>query len=287
MRVIKEKRCVIGESPIYDDGENAVYFVNGRQREICKYSLSNGRVETKKVEKDCAAIAFDCENRILVSRDDGVFRLLPNGREETLYDRDRYRIMHANDMKVGVDGRLYVGTQSERRLSLSDKVDGKLYVIDDKGNVKRLLDNLSLSNGMDWSSDGKYFYHTDSDTERIREYRFDARRGEIEYTGREVRAPGCDGFTIGKDGCLYVACWGHGCVLKIDTNSMQAAERILVGCKNPSSCCFIGETNELFITTASYDSDITADENAGFAEILQTTARGRKPYRFGKGGERK
>ena len=47
---------------------------------------------------------------------------------------------------------------------MSDKTDGKLYSIDKHGNVRVLLDGLILSNGLDWSADGKYFYHTDSGT---------------------------------------------------------------------------------------------------------------------------
>ena len=50
--------------------------------------------------------------------------------------------------------------------------------IDKDGNVCVLLDNLLLSNGLEWSVDEKRFYHTDSDTRIIKEYDFDKISGE-------------------------------------------------------------------------------------------------------------
>ena len=88
---------------------------------------------------------------------------------EALYDTSKYNILYANDMKVGPDGRIYVGTQSSKRYGVSDKIDGKLYSIDSSGEVRVLLDGLILSNGLEWSMDEKRFYHTDSDTHMIKE----------------------------------------------------------------------------------------------------------------------
>ena len=87
-------------------------------------------------------------------------------------------------MKAGPDGRIYVGTQSGKRAGISDEVDGKLYSIEKGGKVRVLLDGLRLSNGLDWSIDEKYFYHTDSDTNIIKEYAFDGKAGSIEFTGK-------------------------------------------------------------------------------------------------------
>ena len=164
MKIIKDKRCVIGEGPIWNDFEKKLYFTNGMENEICTLEVYSGKLEVRPVDVGVAAFAFTKDNRLIVSRCDGVFILNKDNTTEELYDASKISINLANDMKVGPDGRIYVGTQSGKRAGVSDKLDGRLYSIDNKGNVRILLDNLILSNGLEWSIDEKYFYHTDSDT---------------------------------------------------------------------------------------------------------------------------
>ena len=188
----------------------------------------------------------------------------------------------SNDMKVGPDGRIYVGTQSSKRKGISEEIDGKLYSIDKDGNVRVLLEGLRLSNGMEWSLDEKRFYHTDSDTGIIREYFFDKESGDIVYTGREISVPGVDGFTIGMDGCLYVGCWGRGHVAVVDTETLSVRSHIEMPAKIPTSCGFMGEEmDHLAVTTADYGSDLEKDPNAGFTVIQMMNTTGRAPYLFG------
>ena len=207
MEILSRKRCIIGEGPIWNAKERVAYIMNGLENEICKIDISSGELSVIHTQKLVAAIGFDKENRMIASCLDGVYYIV--GDEMIpLYDTKKYSISGGNDMKVGPDGRIYIGTQCEKRRGLSDKVDGKLYSIDKDGNVRTLLNGLILSNGMEWSPDEKRFFHTDSDTGIIREYFFDKESGDIAFSGREAAVPGVDGFTIGEDGCLYVGCWG-------------------------------------------------------------------------------
>ena len=136
---------------------------------------------------------------------------------------------------------------------------------------------------MEWSIDEKKFYHTDSDTGIIKEYDFDKKTGKISYTGREIYVCGVDGFTIGLDGNLYVACWGRGHIAVIDTQTLQIKEYIDVPCKTTASCGFCGKDMDvLAITTASYHADISNDKNAGFTILLKMQTKGRVPYIFAK-----
>lgn len=282
MKILNKKRCVIGEGPIWNEKEHMLYFTNGMGKEICKYNPKTEEISLVPLEKGCAAFAFDKENRLIVSRPDGVFILHDNGSITDLYDPSKYKIENANDMKVGPDGRIYVGTQSGKRRGISDKTDGKLYSIDKFGNVRIFLDGLLLSNGMEWSIDEKLFYHTDSDTGLLKEYAFDRVTGGISFTGRQLKIPGIDGFTIDNENNLYVACWGQGHVAVVDTRTMQVREYIEVPCKIPASCGFMGEDmRTLAITTASYGADIRTDKNAGFTLLLERETGGRMPYLFG------
>ncbi len=280
MEIICAKHCVIGEGPIQNPLDKALYFTNAGGNEICRLETDTGQLFVIPVQIGVSAIAFDEEGSMLVSRSDGVFRF-KNGAIEPLYDTERHQILYANDMKVGPDGRLYVGTQSDKRKGVSDRVNGKLYSIDKNGTVRQLLDGLILSNGLEWSMDETRFYHTDSDTRIIREYAFDKQSGSIEATGREVYVHGVDGFTIDQNDLLYAACWGRSHVAVVDTRTMEIVEYIDIPAKIPASCAFAGEDmRTLVVVTASYHANPETDPYAGYTFALHRAVGGRLPYLF-------
>lgn len=282
MDLLSKKRCIIGEGPIWNPFNKKLYQVNGYgPNEILIIDIYSGEKTIRKLDFPVSAIAFGKKGEMLISTNDGAFILNDDDTKTPLYDPNKYQIKFGNDAKVGPDGRFYIGTQSSKRVGVSDIIDGRLYSIDAKGNVKILLDNLRLSNGMEWSIDVKYFYHTDSDTGIIKEYHFDKQNGSIEFSGREVSVPGVDGFTIGQNGFLYVACWGKGHIAVVDTADMQIKEYISVSANIPASCCFAGENMEkLVVVTASLNSNLKNDKNAGFTFIGEINTSGRKPFLF-------
>ena len=280
MNIICEKRCIIGEGPIWNEKEQKLYFTNGMGNEVCILDICSGKMNIR--DFGCAAFCFDKSNKLIVSTENGVYFLNEDNTTSPIYDTEKYNIKYCNDMKVGPDGRIYVGTQSGKRKGVSDQIDGKLYSIDKHGNVCVLLDNLILSNGLEWSMDEKKFYHTDSDTQIIKEYTFDKERGTITYTGREVCVMGVDGFTLDQNDFLYVACWGQGHIAVVDTSEMRIVNYIDVPAKIPASCAFAGnDMNSLIVVTATLGADLEKDENAGCTFVKQMKVGGRKPYLFG------
>ncbi len=273
-------RCVIGEGPIWHTQNRSLYYTNGGGKSICIWHAPTDTLTIRHLSRDVAAMAFTLRGDMIVSRMDGVFLLRDDDTTLPLYDTERYTIRYGNDMKVGPDGAIYVGTQSERRMGLSDRIDGKLYRIGVDGTVAVLLDGLRLSNGMAWSPDGTWFYHTDSDTGIIREYAF--ANGEISATGRSVAVPGVDGFTIDKAGRLYIGCWGQGHIAVVDTVTMAVTKTIPMPCGIPASCGFCGTHMDILaVTTACLDRDLEQDPDAGFTCLYQTNTTAPLPYLFG------
>ena len=282
MKLLAQKRCVIGEGPIWNDRQGLLYFVNGIDNEICTYDPEAETIHTYPQSMGVAAIAFSEDGRMLITRADGAFFLdLTQGTITPMYD-ERVTIQHANDAKVGPDGCFYVGTQSEFRLGISDKIDGKLYRITPKGEVSILLDGLILANGMDWSPDERFFYLADTGAKKVREYEFDKATGNLTPTGREVHISGADGLCIDQSGTIFVASWGKSCIVVIDSKTMTIADTIPVPTKAPASCAFFGkEMNQLVITTAAYPQNVEHDSAAGFLLFQEMPIAGRLPYYFG------
>lgn len=282
MQVLSEKRCTIGEGPVWNEFDRKLYHVNAYENEICCIDLKTKENTVRKLDFGVAAIGFSKKGEMLISCQDGAFVLNDDGTRKPLYDRTSFEIKYGNDAKVGPDGRFYIGTQSSKRKGTGDAIDGKLYSVDRNGDVKILLDGLILSNGFDWSMDEKRFYHTDSDTKIIKEYDFHKETGEVSFTGRMVEVPGVDGMTIDQDDMLYVACWGRGHIAVVDTADMQIKRYIDVPTGIPASCGFVGENmDRLAVVTATLGVDLEKDKNAGYTFLFNPQTKGRKPYLFG------
>ena len=279
VKVLREKRCVIGEGPIWNEKEKSLYFTNGFQREICIYNFKTEQMHVRTLPFGVSAMAFEKQGRLIVSHTDGVHILNDDDTIVPLYDTEKYSIKHAGDMKIGPDGAIYVGTVSEKFWGISEKVDGKLLRISPDGRVEILLDGLHLSNGLDWSIDENKFYHADTGEQLIKEYFFDKNTGKIEFSGRQVCVEGVDGLTIGQDNCLYVSCAWKKYIAVIDTQTFKVKSYIPLHDTFPMSCCFCGENMDvLAITTASDTANLEKDKNAGFTVLVKQNVSGRKPY---------
>lgn len=278
MEIIYDKNCMIGEGPVWCEAKHRLYFVNPvNDCEICSVAPDGTKREAIRLDFGVAAINFTSRGRLLLCSLSGVYLFdEESGKLELFAD-----IKGCNDAKVGPDGCLYVGTQSSKRLGISKKIDGRLYRIDKHGKAKILLDGLILSNGLDWSADEKFFYHTDSDTNYIKEYSFDKSTGEVSYTKRQIYVTGVDGFTVSADGYIFAACWGQGHISKIDTRTMQVTDYIKTPVPIPTSCGFFGENMEfLAITTANYDDTARKNPTSGYTFKADVGSHGKKPYIF-------
>ena len=287
MKILKEKRCIIGEGPIYNEVEQKLYYTNGYENEICVYDFLTKGISAIKLSFGVSAMAFDKQNNLIVAHKNGVDILNKNGSLTPIYDKNKYSIKNCNDMKVSPNGDIFVGTMSTiRKAQNKSELDGKLYRISKDGTVTVLLDHLSLSNGLDWSLDETKFYHTDSDTCIIKEYNYDKVSGNITPTNRQVEVNGVDGFTISEHGYLYIGCWGHDHVIIVDTATLKIVKCLTLSKTITTSCAFCGKNLDvLAVTTTNLNVSLSEYKNAGFTHLIKLDVKGRKPYRFGENND--
>ena len=117
------------------------------------------------------------------------------------------------------------------------------------------LKNLTISNGMAWSSDKKTFYFIDSPTNKVFAFDYFIENGDITNKRVEVEIPPSlgvpDGMTIDEEDGLWVALWGGGKVIRLDPASRMVVQTINLPVPNVTCCTFGGkDLDELYITTA-------------------------------------
>jgi sugar lactone lactonase YvrE len=153
-----------------------------------------------------------------------------------------------NDCKCDPRGRLLGGSMVKDLSS-----PGVLFRLDPDGTLTTLLDDVGLSNGLDWSPDGATFYFTDTPTRGIDAFDYDLDSGEISNRRRVVTiaegegAP--DGMCVDSEGCLWTAVIFSGQVRRYSPDG-ELLGVIETPAHQVSSCAFGGpEGADLFITT--------------------------------------
>jgi len=159
-----------------------------------------------------------------------------------------------NDGKCDPQGRLWAGTMSLSSIRRA----GALYCFAEGARPRRALTEVSVSNGLAWSLDGRSFYYIDSPTRRVDAFSFEPESGEL--GGRRTAIefpPGIDmpdGSTIDSEGMLWIAHWDGGCVSRWDPGTGRELGRVAVPAPKVTSCAFGGEgLDTLFITSARID----------------------------------
>jgi sugar lactone lactonase YvrE len=155
-----------------------------------------------------------------------------------------------NDGKAGPDRRFYAGTMGYPMIPKT----GFFYVFDHDGSSRVLLENISISNGLCWTSDNKQMYYIDTPDDCVYVFDFDIDLGSISNQRVAFKIPEGtghpDGMTIDADGNLWVAQWGGSRVVCYSPTG-QILRIIMLPTTNVSDVAFGGENlDEIYITTA-------------------------------------
>ncbi|MDP9390038.1 MAG: SMP-30/gluconolactonase/LRE family protein [Actinomycetota bacterium] len=176
------------------------------------------------------------------------------------------------------DGRFWCGSMAY------DQIEGAaaLYRLDPDGAVHRVLDGVTVSNGLEWSPDGTLAYYDDTATHRTDVFDYDPETG---LSGRRpfVRfgaddSP--DGLTVDAEGGVWVALYGGSAVHRYDADGRLDAI-VDVPTAKVTACTFGGEDlDELFITTSRQDLGPADDPLAGSLFRVEAGVRGLPARQF-------
>jgi len=160
----------------------------------------------------------------------------------------------SNDGACDAAGRFWIGTMG---LDLTPGA-GALYRYD--GSLQRVLDGVTLSNGLGWTPDDTRMYYIDSTVYRVDVFDFELASGRLDERRPFVsfdKSDGIpDGLTVDDEGGVWVALYGGGCVRRYDERGRLDAV-LEVPAENVTSCCFGGDDGRLlFVTTAAPDGNV-------------------------------
>lgn len=262
VELVLDARADLGEGPRWDSRRQRLLWVDIMRGRVHAFTPSTGACRNFAVGRPVGALACATDGTLVLAVAGGFAHLdLDAGRFEMLAaveaDRPQNRM---NDGACDGAGRFWAGT-----MALDEGPGaGALYRLDPDLTVHTMLTGVTISNGLDWSPDGRVMYYVDSPTRRIDAFDFDTSTGAIANRRTLVDVPADagvpDGLTVDAAGFVWLALWGGAALRRYAPDG--TLERVVpLPVTHPTSCAFGGTAlDELYVTSAR--RPLTAEEKA-------------------------
>jgi sugar lactone lactonase YvrE len=263
------------ESPVWDNTNNTISWVDIISGTIFKYNPGLGITNAFQVGQQIGAIAIKRSGGYIAALQNGFAEIDVEMHAVTMIADPEAGILgnRFNDGKCDPAGRFWAGTMS----SSGEKSRGSLYVLNGDFSIETKIHDVSCSNGMAWSKDSSTFFYIDSPTQQVAAYNYDIVSGTISSKRIVIEIPvedGMpDGMTIDSEGMLWIALWGGAKVQRWNPGTGKLVSAISLPCSNITSCSFGGPTlGDLYITSARtglFEEQLKAQPLAGSLFVLK------------------
>jgi len=242
----------LAESPSWDERTGRLLWCDIPARTIHALEVGSGRRDQWVFDSEVGSFGLTDRGRLVVALRSEIVIFDPaDGHRRRLVeieaDNPKTR---SNDGKVGPDGAFWVGTMDEHP---EKRPDAALYRVTGGGVIERKVTGLKVANGLAWSPDGDWLYHSDSRGPWIDRWRFDPRSGAISDRQRFVTPDDTigrpDGGATDSEGC-YWSCGVSAGRLNRFSPDGELLEFVEMPVPNPTMPCFGGpDLRTLFVTT--------------------------------------
>lgn len=284
---IASTRCSLGESPVWAPRAAALYWLDiGESSSLLRWDSRSGEVRRWSLPVLAGGLTLSASEQVIVLSQSGIGAFdVDTGTLTPLAPPPRpMGDVRFNDCGCDTAGRLWAGVMTNN-FSSAPAVEGGLWRFDWRGGWQCMAMGFGCPNTFAWSPDATTFYAADSNRGRIYAHDFDGTGGRL-ANSRTLAGdpPGIpDGSAMDRDGCLWNARWGAGCVARLSPTG-EVLELVSIPASLVTSCAFGGdEMNQLYITTAICDLSpdrLALEPLAGGLFRFQTHVPGHAPNRF-------
>lgn len=276
IETIPAPHCLVGEGPIWDVQEQALYFIDIVGKAVHRFDPSTAQTRKWDVGAIVGSMALRQGGGAIVALKEGIFtldfasgELAPRALVDHIHPRAQM-----NDGKVDRRGRFIVGSGDS---VIGDcQPYGTLYSLDASGALTVLDSAINISNGPCWSPDNKTLYFADSLPYEIYAYDYDIDTGAVAnkrlFANTRELGGIPDGATVDRDGLMWMAICEGAKVVAFRPDG--AIERIIdMPVRAPASVMFGGANlDELYVT--SIDLALLGQPNDGGGDTFVITGLG-------------
>jgi sugar lactone lactonase YvrE len=275
--LVADVPCRTGEGPLWHPEEECLYWMDIPNGHLFRWDtranassrvLDGPVLGAATLQRDGSLALMGIHGNVWLWR--GELRNVISGIQDVRGSR-------FNDALADPAGRILAGT-----LPTGD-AKSILLVIEPNGSSRTVVSELGQSNGMALSQDDRTLFHVDTRQGLIRAFSYDVEAG-IPDSPRVIaefqESDGVpDGMALDEEGCLWVAMWGGGCVIRLNAIGERAGE-LRVPTSQVSSVAFGGrDLSDLYITTAGGDDRARHGALAGSLFVARPGVRGLARHR--------
>ena len=259
----------VGESPIWSDAEQVLYWVDIEGRCIRRFQPESGKVISWDSPERVGCIVLRQGGGLVAAMESGVFAVdLRNALSPSYLGISTVEHpgsnMRFNDGACDRRGRFWTGTMC---MNSEPPPIGRLYLFMNDELNDASIDGLVTQNGLAFSPDGRTMYLSDShpSVQKIWAFDYDQDDGRP-HDRREFvdmkNFPGRpDGAAIDTDGCYWI-CGNDAGLIHRFTPAGRLDRSIEVPVSKPSKCAFGGARLDTLFVTSILPANPTATEKA-------------------------
>lgn len=271
-------RCTLGEGPQWDAKNQRLYWCDILQKQLHWLSPTSGESGHFQFDHRVSLAAPLAEGGLLLVGEDRLSRFDPDsGGIEKMCDFEADNpVTRSNDARVDRHGSLWLSSMGKG----AERNAGSLYRLH-RGELSRLRSGLTIPNAICFAEHGDFAWFTDTVTGVVMRWALDSDgwpQGEPQPWADFFASQGNpDGAVMDSEGCLWLALWGAGQVVRLNHDG-EIIGRVELPVSQPSCPVFAGpELNTLYITTAQegFSAEQLAQEpTAGSLYVVETGIKG-------------
>lgn len=275
---------ILGEGPVWDVQEQALYWVNIRGCAVRRFDWGTRRVDTWTLPEVVGSLAVRHGGGLLLALKSSLsyFDPVTGALQRVSAPEADWPEMRFNDGKCDRQGRFWAGTMND----VTREPEGTLYRLDPARGCAAMQTGIRIPNSLCWSPDGRVMYFADSPMRTIFAYPFDAATGEL-GDRREfatVEAPAIpDGATVDAEGFVWCAHYDGWRIVRFAPDG-RIDRLVELPVQRPTSVQFGGPgLDVLFVTTATQklsQEDLAKQPLAGALLALEPGVKGLPEARY-------
>jgi sugar lactone lactonase YvrE len=250
-----------GEGPVWSKRWGGLRWVDMLAGDVLSLA-DDGAIDRRHVGSVAAAVRPRSRGGAVIGVERGFALESADGTLTHLEELWTDTNVRMNEGGCDPDGRFYCGSMAYDQRPGA----GALYRLDPDFSVRVVLQNVTISNGLEWSPDGSRAYYNDTATYQISVFDYDTdagltnRRVFVDLSEEEKRP---DGLTVDEQGGVWVALANGGAVRRY-TPDGALDEVVEVPARKVTACTFGGpHLDQLFITTSREGLEPDDDPLAG------------------------
>lgn len=284
VELVIDSKSELGEGAIWNTRTGELLWINITGKILNFYNPKTENNKEMFTGQIIGTVVATETGKVLVALQNGIYNFNPDtGTKKLIIDpEENLPNNRFNDGKCDPAGRFWVGTMSTQ----NEKKAGALYRLDADSSIHKMIEDVSISNGIVWSLDKTKMYYIDTPTQKVVVYDYNNESGNISNVkvaieiSNDLGSP--DGMTIDEEGNLWIALWGGSAVGCWNPESGELLRTIEIPAKNVTSCAFgDDDLGTLYITSAciaTTDEDLRKYPNAGGVFRIRPGVKGVEAY---------